>query len=291
MLALSLPLSLISFFAFSLFLGILFHNFCVGNKLAEPVQNLEHGPCGGSSFGNLGLDSPSSGFNGRVSDGENRYNQNSSLLDNMQIHGLHEDFENMLGGVMSTRDKQWLKLHISFGLQNLVDLEEDLNLLKQGINLDENEGKSNFSSGNDFCSSTSVSFTGVINDKTVSGCQKGKKERIQVYDNRVGVGFLDSQEKGLLVTQKRLRKPTRRYIEEASERKEQYHSRKYGISYKRPKGKFLHVRSQPRSAGFGVSLDCQEQFFEGTCIQVPFGLPVQEGCSVRNTSILASISH
>ena len=256
---------------------------------------MEHGPCGGSSFGNLGLESPSSSFNGRDSGVKYTYNQNSSLHDNMTIHGLHEDFKNIFGGGTSIKDKQWLKLHISFGLQNLVELDNGLNLLKQGVTFNENEAKSNFSSRNEFCSSAFISFSSVVNDKTVSGCQQVKNDSLQTLssdDNRVGFCILDSGEKDLLVTQKRLRKPTRRYIEEPSEQKGKYHSRKCGISYKRSRDKFPHVGSheQHRQAGFGASsLDCQQEFFEGACIQVPFGLPVQEGCSKRNTSILVSM--
>lgn len=267
-------------------------DFLLDTKLADPVPNLEHGPCGGSSFGNLGLESPSSSFNGRDSGVKYTYNQNSSLHDNMTIHGLHEDFKNIFGGGTSIKDKQWLKLHISFGLQNLVELDNGLNLLKQGVTFNENEAKSNFSSRNEFCSSAFISFSSVVNDKTVSGRQQVKNDSLQTLssdDNRVGFCILDSGEKDLLVTQKRLRKPTRRYIEEPSEQKGKYHSRKCGISYKRSRDKFPHVGSheQHRQAGFGASsLDCQQGFFEGACIQVPFGLPVQEGCSKRNTSIL-----
>lgn len=256
---------------------------------------MEHGPCGGSSFGNLGLESPSSSFNGRDSGVKYTYNQNSSLHDNMTIHGLHEDFKNIFGGGTSIKDKQWLKLHISFGLQNLVELDNGLNLLKQGVTFNENEAKSNFSSRNEFCSSAFISFSSVVNDKTVSGRQQVKNDSLQTLssdDNTVGFCILDSGEKDLLVTQKRLRKPTRRYIEEPSEQKGKYHSRKCGISYKRSRDKFPHVGSheQHRQAGFGASsLDCQQEFFEGACIQVPFGLPVQEGCSKRNTSILVSM--
>lgn len=277
------------------FFGFSFLHFFVDTKLADPVPNLEHGPCGGSSFGNLGLESPSSSFNGRDSGVKYTYNQNSSLHDNMTIHGLHEDFKNIFGGGTSIKDKQWLKLHISFGLQNLVELDNGLNLLKQGVTFNENEAKSNFSSRNEFCSSAFISFSSVVNDKTVSGRQQVKNDSLQTLssdDNRVGFCILDSGEKDLLVTQKRLRKPTRRYIEEPSEQKGKYHSRKCGISYKRSRDKFPHVGSheQHRQAGFGASsLDCQQGFFEGACIQVPFGLPVQEGCSKRNTSILVSM--
>ena len=280
---------------------LFFSLFLVDSKLADPIPNSDHSPCGGSSFGNLGFESPSSVFNGRDSGAEYAYNQNYSLLDNMNIHGLHEEFKDVFGEETSVKDKQWLKLEISFGLQNFVDLDKSLNLFKRGINFYENEGKSNLSSSNDFCSSASVSFTSVITDKTVSGCQQVEKESIGCYgslqtlssdDNRVGFGIIDSGEKDVLVTQKRLRKPTRRYIEEASEQKGRYHSRKCGVSNRRAKDKFLHVGSheQHRQAGFGASsLYCPEKLFDGACIQVPFGLPVQEGCSKRNTSVLVSM--
>ncbi|KAJ9683903.1 hypothetical protein PVL29_016417 [Vitis rotundifolia] len=58
-------------------------DFLLDTKLADPVPNLEHGPCGGSSFGNLGLESPSSSFNGRDSGVKYTYNQNPSLHDDM----------------------------------------------------------------------------------------------------------------------------------------------------------------------------------------------------------------
>lgn len=291
-------LPLCSFFL--LFFGFSDLYFLVDTKLADPIPNSEHGPCGGSSFGNLGFESPSSGFNERDCGAEYTFCQNSSLLDNMKLHGLLEEFKNEFEEETMVKDRQRLKLHISFGLQNLVDLDKGLNHLKQGITFDVNEGKSNMSSSNDFCSSSSVSFTSVINDQTLSGCQQVEKESIVCYDsllsfssddNRVGFDILDSGEKDVHVTKKRLRKPTRRYIEEASEQRGGYHSRKCGISYGRAKDKF-HVGSHEQNlqAAFGASsLDCQEEFFDGACIQVPFGLPVQEGCSKRNTSVLVSM--
>ncbi|KAJ9700480.1 hypothetical protein PVL29_006005 [Vitis rotundifolia] len=62
--------------------------FLLGTELADPVPSLEHGPCGGSSFGDLGLKNPSASFNGRDSSVKYTYNLNPSLHDNMTIDGM-----------------------------------------------------------------------------------------------------------------------------------------------------------------------------------------------------------
>lgn len=227
---------------------------------------------------------------------ESTYNQNSFLLDKMTIHELLEAFRNMFGRETLVKDKQWLKHRILFGLQNLVKLEKDSNLLDHGFTSNKNESKLIFSPSNDLPERASSSCTGVLNNITTLGDRYGKRERLAGCDsmetlssevNTTRFALRDSKEKERsFITKRRLRKPTQRYVEESLEQQSKRHNKKCGVSYKNSRDKFLLLRAhnQPSKMENGSTpmIDREESFREA--IQVPFGIPRQEEQSKQSTS-------
>ncbi|KAK9280341.1 hypothetical protein L1049_014029 [Liquidambar formosana] len=277
-------------------------DYLLGTKFADEVSKLDFGTCEGSCLGKVGLESYSSGFNGRDCGAKisklstasipmlgSICEENSFSLENMTIYELHEAFGNIFGRETLVEDKQWLKRRILFGLQNLVELDNGSNFLECGVISNENEDKTIFSSSNEFSRRASSSFIGVLNNIPMPKDQHFKRKRIAGCASEIGedgFGLLDPEEKGAVsVSQKRLRKPPRRFIEESLDQQSRYQNRKYGNSYKSSKDKFHHIRShiQHSQKGIGATpLVCQEESFKGACIQVPFGPPIQKGHSKKN---------
>ena len=280
-------------------------------KPADEVGILDHGPCKVSCLGNVDLDSYSPDFYKRDSAAEisdmssaivpaleSTHNQNSTVLDQMTVQELHEVFNSMFGRETLVTDKQWLKRRILFGLQNQVELDNGLNVIKCGTTSCTNGGKTVHSPNSYLSGSASGSINGVLGDKTMSVDWHVERKKFAVLDalktsssevSQVEFCSLDEGDKEL-VTQKRLRKPPKRYIEESLADKSRYCKRKSGdsgVPYKTSTDKFLSARSRKRlyPKGFGAEpLVCQDKSFEGSCIQVPFGLPVEEGHTKTNTS-------
>ncbi|GFZ12812.1 hypothetical protein Acr_23g0011970 [Actinidia rufa] len=202
--------------------------------------------------------------------------QDSSLLDKMTIDELHEAFRNMFGCETAVTDQQWLKSHLSFGLQNLL------------VPSDENEGKM-ISPVSDQCSRRVFSpSTGVFNfKKKPRRVQHVRRERHENHaslkalssdDRRALFGFSELiEQENALITSKRSRKPPRRYIEESLEQNSRHRKRRHGISNTCSRDKILHNGSYKQHNSKGreaKTFVCQKVPFKGACIQVPFGQPV-----------------
>uniref|UniRef100_A0A5B7C3H4 Uncharacterized protein n=1 Tax=Davidia involucrata TaxID=16924 RepID=A0A5B7C3H4_DAVIN len=278
-------------------------DYLLDTEFADEVSDLNCIPSEGSYMGNLALESQSTGSGGRDCVAETSElstasipvleaacDQNSSLLDKMTIDELHEAFRNMYGRETAVMDKQWLKCRISFGLQNLAELDNCSRLLECHVTSKETEGKMILSTTDECSTRASSPFTSVFTFKTKPRVRHVKRERHASIDSlktlssevsKVVFGFPNSGEgEGALVSKKRSRKPTRRYIEESLEQNSRHRRRKCGVSDTFLEDKILHVGSQKQhyQKGFGATtLVFQEELFEGTCIQVPFGLPVQKG--------------
>lgn len=204
--------------------------------------------------------------------------QDSSLLDKMTIDELHEAFRNMFGRETTVTDEQWLKRHLSFGLQNLLGPSN------------ENEGKM-ISSTSDLCSRrVSSPFTAVFNFKRKPRVQHVKRER---HDNHVSLKAISSEvrkavlsfselgeKQSVLDTRKRVRKPTRRYIEESLEHNSRHQKRSCVLSNTCSRDKLLHNGSYKLHCHKGFESKpfvSHKEPFKGACIQVPFGQPVHKG--------------
>ncbi|XP_035548175.1 uncharacterized protein LOC109001935 isoform X1 [Juglans regia] len=163
-------------------------------------------------------------------------------LDKLSIRELHEVFKATFGRETTVKDKLWLKRRISMGLTNSCDISttmfmiKDNNLVKKG----DDEGSKDVDG----------SFTHDPSVGTIDVNCKGSPSSIgsQSEDHQIGSGKklrnhgvdLDSGSEQLHTEQrtaKRMRKPTKRYIEELSE----VDSRDYS----------QRLMSSPKNAGLG----------------------------------------
>lgn len=173
--------------------------------------------------------------------------------------------------------------------ENQVGLDNGLNHIKCEATSYEVEGKILFSSGSDPSGSATGSICGVSGDETSVDWYVEMKRSASVGAfktsselSEVEFCSLDEGEKAL-VTQKRMRKPPKRYIEESLE----------------PKSRHCNVKSEsiqsckhysPKGSRATRSV-CLDKSFKGSCIQVPFGLPVEERHMKTNTSFWFQAGH
>ncbi|KAG9441761.1 hypothetical protein H6P81_017615 [Aristolochia fimbriata] len=130
--------------------------------------------------------------------------QYDTVLDKMTIGELHEAFQKAFGQETSVKDKQWLKRHVLFGLQNCMELENVSSLLDNGPSSHENEDGLLCTSG------SQVLLEGKdMNDILKSNYSEGETTGFQISN------LVDKE--NVVLTPKRQRKPTRRYIEESSD--------------------------------------------------------------------------
>ncbi|XP_035541285.1 uncharacterized protein LOC108990329 isoform X4 [Juglans regia] len=268
--------------------------FGLDAKSADKLVILDNGPCKESYLGNADLESLSPGFDERDYVAEISYmssasvpalqfthNHNSPMLNQMTVHELHEAFKSVFGRETLVTDKQWLKHRVLFGLRNQVESDSDLNHIKCGTTSYKTEDKTLCLSSSDSSRSAASSIKCVLGDETMS---------LDWHVGRKGLAGLDLQTTSMelseielcshdggdkaLVTRKRLRKPPKRYIEESLEANSKY-----------CKGKSGAVRPRKCLKEFGTSqLACEDKPFKGSCIQVPFGLPIEEGHVKINAS-------
>ncbi|KAJ4969613.1 hypothetical protein NE237_002712 [Protea cynaroides] len=286
-------------------------DYLLDAEFADEVSDSDYGSWGGSFLGNIGLQSYSSELRGRnsltseltelstptIPVPEPSFDPNARLLEKMSIYELHETFSSTFGHETPVSDKGWPKHRISLGFQNLVDFENVSSLLECGVRTNENEGDL-FPFCNDFSGRMYQPSTNAQGSKVRSLGRGMEKEnlaaRVELVTNsppsgKVGVELLDLGDRdGLLLRRKRLRKPTRRYIEESSSLKSRYYTGKLESPTTSSSNKFLHVKShnQHHRKGFGaMPLVCRQDYLSGSGLQVPFGVRVRRGRLKKSKSI------
>ncbi|XP_043704917.1 uncharacterized protein LOC122654747 [Telopea speciosissima] len=291
-------------------LSIMCDDYLLDADFAE-VSELDYGSWGGSCLGDIGLQSHSSELRGRNSHTyelselstptfsvpESSSDPNAMSLEKMSIYELQKTFSSTFGRETSVSDKEWLKHRFSLGLQNLVEFENVSSLLECGVQTNENEGGI-FTSCND-SSGRMHQRPMIAQGSKIRPLGRGVEREnlaagVELVTNspqsgKVGVELLDlGDREGLLLRRKRLRKPTRRYIEESSALKARYYTGKLETPTTSSRNKFLHVKShnQLHRKGFGSTpLVCRQDYLNGSGIQVPFGLRVRKGRLKRSKSI------
>ena len=144
------------------------------------------------------------------------------------------------------------------------------------------------STGSSGCSG---STTACLDDENMSDDRPMKRKRLSSSDS-LKTNFEHSESKinpfsegnrgDTLVTEKRLRKPPRRYSEESVEQKSRSNSKKSAL--KASKDKSFHSESHKQQWQKKVKaapIVHKDKSFNGGCIQVPFGLPIEEGHSAK----------
>ncbi|XP_068639432.1 uncharacterized protein [Aristolochia californica] len=157
-------------------------------------------------------------------------NQSTTLLDKMTIRELHETFQSTFGRDTSVKDKQWLKRRILFGLQNFMELKNVSGLIDSGPSSNDNEDNLLFTAG-----SRALLESKDINDILKPNFSVGETTGYQ--------GSNLEDEKNRLLTLKRQRKPTRRYIEESSDVTCRHSSGKLETPHTSSMDKILQFRS------------------------------------------------
>ncbi|XP_019705208.1 uncharacterized protein [Elaeis guineensis] len=221
----------------------------------------------------------------------------TSFLDNMSADELHDAFRSMFGRDTCVTDKQWLKHRILFGLQNHTEVGSASSLLECGLSSIENDDNmiwipKNVPEGicipltNIFGSSTLVVGTGA--GKEGHSCEDVPVANISKV-GKAGFEPLNLEERpSALTASKRLRKPTRRYIEETSE----MISRGCNERAKGPidggpivssRDKLNHVKTDNR----GGQVVYQE-YSPRSGIQVPNDLQFRRGRPKKNSTLMGA---
>ncbi|XP_047324490.1 uncharacterized protein LOC124928012 [Impatiens glandulifera] len=218
-----------------------------------------------------------------------------SLFDEMSIEELHLAFTSIFGRETTVTDKQWLKRRLSFGVPN-----SDLRHIKCPSNSGE-------------CKTTKTlpifgAFFGGESENPLNSFIKTKPrirnstwETCGGYDSTVinvsseaGGGRIESidtvfseQEVKVIcspISEKRLRKPPKRFIEESLEKNTTHKKRRCAIWDTNSNVETVRQkRSQKRFGGRSLLLPVKENPLVRNCIQVPFGEPVVEHEKKRNS--------
>lgn len=218
--------------------------------------------------------------------------QNSVSLDHMTVRELQDAFHSMFGRETVVIDKQWLKRRILFGLHN-NELDRPLDFMCYGSISHEKEDKSTVASGTESSENAPNSPKWMLDggfkmDEKIKGSNSDSQTNYSSGASESDVTFHGKEENevGVLVTGKRVHKPPRRYIEESSEFKSRSHPRRSCVSVKSPKSKFVEAKIHKQREEEVNETDRsghQVGSFDGACIQVPFGLPVEDGQAKGNT--------
>ncbi|OWM68910.1 uncharacterized protein LOC116210005 isoform X1 [Punica granatum] len=212
---------------------------------------------------------------------ELRNGKNSALFDQMTVQELQETFRVMFGRETMVEDKHWLKRRLLFGLENNSELEEHLNLVRCRTAFNENEVKK-------APTSSCTQDGGSLVEEKPKGIVTNSLATLSSELAETGTSSQDKGDEGLVIIGKRLHKPPRRYIEESLEPKSRSSSRRRCATIQKAlKVKPLGVKSPkqpskqppkqlPRKGNGAVLSVHEEEPFNGACIQVPFGLPVEE---------------
>ncbi|XP_030526119.1 uncharacterized protein LOC115737871 isoform X2 [Rhodamnia argentea] len=142
-------------------------------------------------------------------------------LDHLSIRELHETFRATFGRVTTVKDKTWLKRRIAMGLTNCCDIPSTSFVIKdnQILKLGEEENSNNVN-----CAVATDQDVVAIDDQQTDSdiSQKKQSEDCQIISGkRLNCEYIEDSLPEVLnqeqKTVKRLRKPTKRYIEELSE--------------------------------------------------------------------------
>ena len=212
-------------------------------------------------------------------------------LDNLSIRELHETFKATFGRETSVKDKQWLKRRIAMGLTNSCDVSTTTFILK--------DNKSMKKVKEECCKSVD----GTLIEDTVVGAKNdncrdsptsrnnrgeahqilsGKRLRNSSVEYDCGSDDLHTEQ----IAGKRIRKPTKRYIEELSEAD----SREYGGRLTSSVKNSVHGQSSPKSQARPVRNVCSEgktvvtrlDSLGGSGVQVPYVFRVRRSRPRKN---------
>ncbi|KAI3803328.1 hypothetical protein L1987_31478 [Smallanthus sonchifolius] len=198
-------------------------------------------------------------------------------LDNLSVKELHATFKATFGRETSVKDKQWLKRRISMGLSNSCDVSlttfniesneiEKKDQLEDCSNKDENRNK--------------YSFTGHEggNDGGDNKISLGQSQTIQMDDRFSGISKSVQSGEGDNQGNKRVRKPTRRYIEEVSESdSREYSGRPVSSARSSGSGPRTRVRPVHNIQPVRKPLVTRHDSLGGSGVEIPYVSRIRRG--------------
>ncbi|XP_022724214.1 uncharacterized protein LOC111280935 [Durio zibethinus] len=215
-------------------------------------------------------------------------------LDNLSIKELHEVFKATFGRDTTVKDKQWLKRRIAMGLTNSCDVStttiviKDNKLVKKGKvdssnNVDLGTGKEHPAIGVEY-HEVSLNNHGIQIDEhqTTSGTRLENND----LENNCAIEDLAVDQRAA----KRVRKPTKRYIEELSEAKSKEDGGRLITSTKnigiRPSVLKSHARPARNASLEGRTVIIRLDSLGGSGIQVPCVYRVRRSRPRKNVMAL-----
>ncbi|KAF4356383.1 hypothetical protein F8388_013248 [Cannabis sativa] len=281
----------------------------IDTTLNDKACNFDYGNC--KEMGTGGVENQFQGFH-RSSSGnkmvdlsstntpvlEYGNNHHSSLLDQGRAKELHDTYN--MSGREPFMEKSWPKKDNLYDFSDYAELDSSMNLVKVEATSNVSEGETTFSSLVVYSGSVTGHVTRLLHDERSSENQQMKRKRVDGCESlktstsavKVEMCSLDEGDQaGLLVSPKRARKPPKRYIEESLNYDSRSHHRKCGIGRKL-KDRILHDGYQKykwHQKEFHAEV-FEDDSFNGGCIQVPFGLPMEKEHSKKNKYILGSES-
>ncbi|KAG9457695.1 hypothetical protein H6P81_002203 [Aristolochia fimbriata] len=174
---------------------------CVESKINEMLAMSTDDPITSSALLN-----DCTGYNPDISTTEGEI-----CLDSLSIRELQETFKSTFGRTTSVKDKLWLKRRIAMGLTNSYDVPTTNFVIKGKTLISKKVERDGF---HDAVGDTNEHYTDMsvrLQHCQVSSSKGLRKPRIEVEDSR-NCEYHEVQTAG-----KRIRKPTKRYIEELSE--------------------------------------------------------------------------
>ncbi|PIN14635.1 hypothetical protein CDL12_12730 [Handroanthus impetiginosus] len=194
-------------------------------------------------------------------------------LDNLSVKDLQETFRATFGRETSVKDKQWLKRRIIMGLTNSCDFSTttfviiDNKVVKQGK---EETCKSEDCSVLVDCVVTSAMENNWLDKQNeIHSIATGTKIESSTFQDNCGSNDADTEERPA----KRVRKPTKRYIEEISEGEPRDFGAKIISSVNHPAQNQSSSKVSARAIqNFGVDRRCltRKDSLGGSGIQVPY---------------------
>lgn len=232
---------------------------------------------------------------------EAKCDTNSSLLDKMTTDELHVAFRKVFCRETIVMDREWLKNHILFGLQNLDALDNCLNPLECHVTSYDNKGA--VSKINELLLRASSPLTEVFSFKTkprsrhMRRQRHGKRDYLKTFSVEVSKSVSSLPDLGeresVIVTKGRMCRPAQSCMDGSVAKKLRSRRRNFEDSVAFSKDKVPRIRSKRQyyQEGFRATASVHEvgkNTFEGACTQPPFGLPLDKESS--NEEVLIYIS-
>ncbi|XP_068658914.1 uncharacterized protein [Aristolochia californica] len=206
-------------------------------------------------------------------------------LDNLSIRELQETFKMTFGRTTSVNDKLWLKRRIAMGLTNSYDVPTT-NFIIKGKTLirkevgEELDGSSNaVGDTNKGCTDMPVRPSNQIQECQVSSSNGLKKPRTEIEDSKNELHEVQT-------AAKRVRKPTKRYIEELSEVEARDCSGRSGSSGKSCRhnqdSQRFHIGHLQGTFSSGKMFVTRNDSLGGSGVQVPYVSRVRRGRPRQN---------